>query len=241
MKKKAQVTVFIILAILIIAVIVLLFVFRDKIGLDGGVDSEISPIYNFVSYCILETGLEGFIELGENGGYYELPNKVTPEGIPYYYINREIIIPTNKELEKHISLYVEDNLRYCIFEFIDFPEYNVTYQEIDVQSKISENTVTIDVRWPVYVRYKDKSHKIEDFRDNTVFIRIDTIRKVVEELVDLFDKEPSNLCISCMQEIGHRYNVTISSKEIDSETLIFKIVDLGGTSQYGLQFAFKNE
>ena len=35
MKKKGQVTIFIILAILIIAVIVLLFVFRDKIGLSS--------------------------------------------------------------------------------------------------------------------------------------------------------------------------------------------------------------
>lgn len=237
--KRAQVTIFIIIAILLVAGIAGFFFIKARgNSQNNNIPMEIKPIYDYVQECITETGYNAVYDLADRGGYYYLPNETTAYGIPYY-LNQKITIPTNQELEQQISYYLEDNLIYCASEFSNFPEYNITQGKVFVETKIGAEILTINVKWPTSIAYRTTNYRIEEFKDNILPVRINLLYDLAKKLVVLFNNDRLNLCISCMQDLNYRYNVSISATEVGNKTIIFKIVDLQRLIPYKLQFAVK--
>jgi len=69
MNKRGQVTIFIILAILIVASVVLFFVFRDNLGIEETKDIQSSLVVNFVEGCMDKTLNNSIYAVAANGGY----------------------------------------------------------------------------------------------------------------------------------------------------------------------------
>lgn len=102
--RRAQITIFIILAIVILLVVALVFYVRmSSIKVKPPVqqlevNDEIKPIQNYVTECLSTISKEALIKLGNNGGYTELTGmKISPQSynsdvfvfdpqkIPYWY------------------------------------------------------------------------------------------------------------------------------------------------------------
>ena len=85
--RGGQLTIFIIIAILIIAVVALFFVFRRNLQLPGKpVSPETAEIQNFVQECLDDSLEKVVFRIGEGGGSY-FPSSVasTPLlDVPYY-------------------------------------------------------------------------------------------------------------------------------------------------------------
>ena len=71
--KRAQLTAFIIIAIIIIASGVLYFVFRDSLTV-AGIPPSIEPVYNNFLSCLEEDIFIGIDLLESQGGYIEIPD-----------------------------------------------------------------------------------------------------------------------------------------------------------------------
>lgn len=101
--KKGQVTIFVILAILIVAGILLYFVLRkdvpEKIKYSPGTEQ----IYNFVQECLEDTAEEVIYNVGQGGGYYFPPEFSSDSGIVYYLVNGRNNMPSKEEIENEIS------------------------------------------------------------------------------------------------------------------------------------------
>ena len=70
--KRSQVTIFIIIAILIIAGVGAYFVLRGGI-FQPSVPAELEPVYSYYLSCMEQEALNGALILGEQGGYIVLP------------------------------------------------------------------------------------------------------------------------------------------------------------------------
>lgn len=99
MKKRAQVTIFIILAILIVGAVVGMFMFKDKLISEPQYPSDIMEIKNFVEDCLETTAENSLIRIGERGGYFLIFDEPSIEArIPYYLEGTTKSIPTKQEI-----------------------------------------------------------------------------------------------------------------------------------------------
>jgi hypothetical protein len=66
MEKRGQVTIFIIIAIILVASLSLFFIFRDKLS---GPRFSGDPVYLFIENCIEEVGGDAIYYITRNGGH----------------------------------------------------------------------------------------------------------------------------------------------------------------------------
>ena len=107
--KKGQVTIFIIIAILIIAGVIAYFFLRTSL-IKTSIPENVQPIYTTFLTCLEDDASTGINVLQSQGGYIFLPEfepgslympfssqlNFLGVGVPYwYYISRNINCPTN--------------------------------------------------------------------------------------------------------------------------------------------------
>jgi len=107
MNKKAQVTIFIILGIVILITIgFLLYIGLGKVRLEKttAIPQQIRPINSFVENCIEGVGLEVLYSIGQQGGYYK-PDLISTElNTAYFYYENEKIYLRKKELKRKFQM-----------------------------------------------------------------------------------------------------------------------------------------
>lgn len=247
MEKRGQVAIFVIVAI-VIFILILLYVtifkpFSSQTSAES-IPNEIMPFYNFVRSCTVNTGLNGSIKLGESGGYYLLPKNLTFDNLPIYYINHSNYVPTTEQLGNQLSLYVQNNLNNCLSNFSSLPQYSVNAGKITAKTTIDSNETIIDLSWSVFVTRAGVTYGIKTFNNNIVPIREGTLQMAANDIINSVNSNPSELCLTCMNQIGAKYNVQISARDIGNKTAIIQITDYqisGKSINYRLRFAIKYE
>ncbi len=174
--KKAQATVFIILAIVIVGIIVLFFVFRGNLSF-GGPPGELEPVYQYYLGCIeLETQIAANI-LGQQGGYIEGPdfnpgsehmpfsNYLDFVGIPipyWYYISGNNLVkeqvPTTDTMEEELDKFLEQRILQCDFSRFANEGFEIAVgREIEVETNIRENRIDVDVSHSIEIKRGEQS------------------------------------------------------------------------------------
>ena len=210
MWKKGQVTIFIIIAIIIVATVVLFFVFKENLGILGS-NPEISNIKGFVESCIEGTGEDAILFVSQNGGYFLTPEFSTSEGIPYYYFNGKNYFPSKERIENEISLYMNSLLSFCTNEFINFPGFNISEGDINTKTRIKEEEMIFNVEYPITIKKgESESTIIKDFKNIKIPIDILLVYSAIEEMVnDQIEQESGGICISCITEIASKNDLEI--------------------------------
>ena len=225
--KNAQLTIFIIISILIVAVVVLFFTLRGNLNLPGKpVSPETTKIKNFVQTC-LDDSLESVVfKVGENGGYYFPPKVSTPIlEVPYYIKNNKSLMPSKEDIEREISRGIERELFFCIGNFELFsPEYEITKGKMTHPEVVIESErVLVEVNYPLTIQKGGSKSKIEDF-SSEVPVRLGIIYDAVAEFVEE-DLKTEGLCISCLFDISEKNGFKSSYPNYDDNTYIFIIED----------------
>jgi hypothetical protein len=173
--KNAQITVFIILAIIIVVVIGLFFAIR--LGLfEPSLPAELDPVYSYYLSCIeAETG-DGALILGEQGGYIEQP-EFSPGstympfssqlnflgiGVPYwYYISGNGIIrervPSKAKMQSHLNDFLEEKLLECDFSSFEEQDFEINIGEAVVESDIDDLNIGVGIRQDLSITKGDVS------------------------------------------------------------------------------------
>lgn len=160
-EKKGQVTIFVILAIAIIAIAALFFVFRSSI-FPNSVPSTFSPIENQLLSCIKTQTQNGVKVLESQGGYINPPSFVPGSSympfssqlnflgleIPYWHtisgnniaINNE---PTKASMQKQLSDYIESQIQNCDLNSFRSQGYTINEGNSTVQTSIEDNSVKV--------------------------------------------------------------------------------------------------
>ena len=105
MKKKAQVTIFIVIAIIIVVGALIFFLLRSDSETNTGLSGDESAnVQRLIEDCS-QKSLEKIIYLaGIGGGHVFFSENSNKLGIPYYYDKGEIYVVSKEELEEALIL-----------------------------------------------------------------------------------------------------------------------------------------
>ena len=182
--KRAQVTIFVIMAIVLVGGILAYFSLRDSVGVVS-VPIELEPVYDLYLSCLEDTTKEGIALLGEQGGYIEVPefepgSSFMPfsnqldflgQGVPYWlYISGNNLlkeqVPSKSFMENELSNYIEERSDFCNFDeyiaggfdiYVDKGAANVIINDLDVEVNVG-SSITI---FKGDVSAKVDSHEIQ--------------------------------------------------------------------------------
>jgi len=220
--KRGQISVFVILGIVLVVGIVLFFSFKDKELSEA--DIEVRPIYNFLENCIEKEAGDGVVYLAETGGYYNVPEK-SYLGIPYYFYEGKNVIPSKEFIEGQLSDYVNNGLPHCIVDIREFDDFNIEGGEISSKVKIENDKVIFKVNLPVSITKDEETYNFENF-EVEIPARMGTIHNAISEYMIEQEKDPVNVCVSCLYDIGIKYDLDTNVLSSDTEgDLMFIVSD----------------
>lgn len=204
--KRGQVTIFIIVAIVIVSAVVGYFVLRDEF-IYSGIPASIEPVYTTFLSCLEQTTSDGINVLESQGGYISLPDfeagsRYMPFGsqlnflgnpIPYwYYVSGNNIqkeqVPSVKDMETQLANYINLKARNCAFDSYYHQGFEIHMGEPTAKVSISKNSVSVNLDMDFYVNKSDeavlvKTHKV-DVKSN-----LGTLYEAAREVYDNEQKE----------------------------------------------------
>jgi hypothetical protein len=225
--KRAQVTLFIILAILIVGGIAGIFMFRDRIFSEQQYPSDIIEIKNFVEDCLETTAKNSLFRIGERGGYFLIFDEPSIEGrIPYYLQETKKSVLTKQEVELNLAGFVQEELSFCILNFKDFrKDFIIEHSLNKVEAKILQDKTRFSLEYPITInkRGTETAYQLKDFSVD-IPVNLDKIYSVAQKIIEEQAKNPDSICLSCLFDLGREYNVHIDMLDYGNST-IFTIID----------------
>lgn len=154
--RRAQVTVFLIIAIVIIVIAVMLWFSNPNPATVISPEADTSAVRAFVSACVSESAREGTDLFGLTGGL-PVPALFQPSAVVYdrrvafYRIKDQLLDVSKEQYEGFLDEWVSVGIGACIqdlpFEVISKPELPL------VKSSIQENGIIFTAQVPVSVRF----------------------------------------------------------------------------------------
>lgn len=177
--RKAQVAIFVIVAIVIVAGIILYFALSGPSV--STVPQNMKPAYDYYLGCVENTAREGIALLGEQGGYIEVPDFIPGsqympfssqldfygQPVPYWlYVSGNNIlseqVPTRNDMEQQLEEYLEARLDYCDFADFEMQGFDVIVHEGAVNVDIKDSAVELDVNNDVVIGFGEEVVQVSD-------------------------------------------------------------------------------
>lgn len=173
--KLGQVTLFVIIAIVVVGIIGLFFVFKDNL-FDENIPLVLTPVYDRYNECLSEESLNGISLLQSGGGRIDVGdlfagNDFNPFSthlnflgfrIPYWYgiAGNNIIInnvPTIRDMEDELAIFIERGLNDCDFSDFYAQGFIIEKGDVDVSVTIGLNEVLVSADAPLLVSFGEDS------------------------------------------------------------------------------------
>ncbi len=207
MRKRGQVTFFVIVGLVALATVIIGYYAKDyvvqnilKRDLEESiiVPEKVRPVHNFILSCLRETGEKGVKLLGQQGGYIDIPrnpyaltqlnlasNALTIYGdnkVAYWFYEQPNKVqfrqaPAQKDMEKQLSSFIENDILNCLNNFKDFREYEIKQGNLKANSVINKNEISISLDFPVEIKIQDFEFKMNKFS-----------QKIKSPLLELYEK-----------------------------------------------------
>lgn len=219
--KRSQIAIFIILAILVIAVVALFFAFKQNFIKKEMSTKEVAPIRNFVQECVEERAEITIKIISEGGGYYFPPKFSTNSGVTYYLKDEKNYMPSKKQIENEISENLAQNILGCAGNFSDFPDYIIERGNLSIKTAILNNKIDLDVNYPLTIKKENSSSLLQNF-DVSLPARIGSIYDSVQQIVN---SSSEDLCLSCIAGISLENELSIDTFDYENNSVIFTILD----------------
>ncbi len=205
--RKGQLAIFIILAILLVAMVAVVFVFRNSI-FPNRISSEMEPVYNTFINCLENDLVLGINVLESQGGYiylpeYEAGSEYMPfssqldflgNPIPYwYYVSGNNIqkeqVPSEKDMEKDLERFIGDKARECSFESYYSQGYEITMGEPKADINVNDGKVVLNLEMYFLVSREDETYLARDHE-----VSVDSeLGSLYKSALNVYEKEQQEL------------------------------------------------
>jgi hypothetical protein len=180
MKKKSQISIYIIIGILILIVFSIYIALKNKNEFKPTliIPDNVRPIKNYLDRCIYDLSKEGIIIQGKQGGFIEIPNQILFQHgsyislgqggvikIPLWYYNGENRMPTLNYMRAELEKYISEGLDSCIDNLNLFENFIVYNGSAKVDVVYGEKDVFVTVKLPLIIRnlMETQETRINDF------------------------------------------------------------------------------
>jgi hypothetical protein len=210
MKKRAQASLFVIIAILIVAVI-LFIVFLTKNTNEKITDQDIAKVKAYVQDCLQTKTNEGVDLIAKQGGYYKIIDNglnFLEERTVYYLKNNQILIPTQEKIKQELDSALEDKSKACL----QMQDYSLTSESCIANSEIDEE-IEVIFNCPITLKKGSSTTRIEGFYSQVDF-SVPEMLNLSSQIANEYKKDPKYLCITCLDQIAAQKNITITAVPI---------------------------
>lgn len=217
MKKRGQITLFIILGIFLVTIIVLTVYFRTSLLKEGETElqkqlampAEIREVRNQIQNCLEIVSEEGLIFLGLQGGYINtLMQSVYMDNfaIGYGYVDNEITLPSMEEIQLELGDYINQEIVEC-FTPEDYPSLEIKEYVPNTLVEFTENKVILSTEYRLDVSKDTDTYIIETPYNVDYDVRFKKIYQVSEKILQQIVTNPDTADIQSLLELGMDINV----------------------------------
>lgn len=236
MMRKGQVTVFIIIGVILAALIIFSFVFKEnlmeqasKIEITKGLTMtrEARKVQSDMQVCMKDVTELGIIVMGLQGGYTTLSpriqystesqtvlNYVPYEGTAYSYFKGKNLVPTKETMEKQLANFITTYVTACELKYEDL---EVTYGKANSVVGIQDKKIVLNVNMDVKVK---KEETASGFKKITAElpVRLGTMQSIANQIVDKQIKtSEEELCVSCIARIAAQNGMTVDVNKMGDD------------------------
>ncbi|MEM4625215.1 MAG: hypothetical protein QXJ28_00395 [Candidatus Pacearchaeota archaeon] len=205
--KKAQITLFVIIALVVLLAILIVFLFRDRIF--GNIkQSEFSEVYNYFNDCIKEKTIEAIRIAQVQAGYIDLPdfepgNSQFPFSsqlnflgfsIPYWYYvssNGKIKeqVPSKSLIESQLKNFLDRELLKCDFSSFREKGYAIKLEKVSSKVNIFDKKIDVIVMGDLFVS-KENFSSVKSLHNVEVVTRFGEFYKAA---LDIYKKQKESM------------------------------------------------
>ncbi len=249
LSKRGQVTIFVIVAIVIVAAVILVFAFRGNL-FGSSIPGEFVPVYDYYTSCIEQEAELALDILESQGGKidagdYVLGSSYAPFSshlnfagisIPYwYYVSGNNLIkeqaPTISEMENEMNSFIESRLNGCDLEQFYEQGFYIELSDPDVETKIEDNQVKVDVNAEIIVtRDSNSARKTE----HEVIVE-SKLGKLYNTAKEIYDKQKSDAFLEEYAIDTLRLNAPVDGVEIQCSPEIWQTQEVVSELQNALE------
>lgn len=233
--KRGQVSIFFIVAIVIVVGVALFLVIKNA-GIGGGIPTELQPVYDYYEQCIQRETISALDLAGSQGGrvvpgdyipgsdYAPFASHLNFLGFPvpyWYYVSGNGVIkeqvPSKSEIEQEMGEYLSGRIASCDFEPFFSQGFLVEAETPEVKVEIEEQRVKVRVDGDVSVS-KDETRANSASRTSEVASNFGLL---YNRAIDLYNKEAEEAFIENYTVDVLRLYAPVDGIEIQCSPLIW--------------------
>ena len=223
--RGAQITIFIIIAVVIIAGVVSYGLYTqnavDSYFTSGEVSQGVSEIQEYMASCVGIASDDSLNLVTLHGGYYEKPQRYEDLGdgafVTYAYYEGETHFPRIEHVTEELSRAVSAGAQDCVAS-ADFAGFSLRTSSAETDVVISDTEVIFTVDMPVTIEREGHTMTLEmNEYPVTVPSKLKGMHAVgayfVEDISDDFE-----YCVNCLAERALTHDILIDVISLDSTT-----------------------
>ena len=249
--KTGQVTVFMIVGILVLAVTGLIFYISSHTILEQAEDETMYPletasIQMFVEGCLESVGEEGIFYISESGGFYNSDDinpfiNYSSVFIPFYFDRGDLFVPTLENIESELNLYVVDNIDSCLsnFSYLETEGWNITnLGDIEVNSFINRGKIDLNAIIPLKIEKNGNEQSMNDF---SIMLMIDfvDIYSLLGKIMKKQEESSNSILIGDISQLSYLYDFSYEITTLDDDIVMYSLFfDTGLRYEFPLRYNF---
>jgi hypothetical protein len=207
--RKAQVTLFIILGLLVVLFFGVYYYQAVYVDVSEQTKSQ-EVVQEYVETCLRDIGEQAVQYVARKGGYYqpsEYNVRYVYEGfplafdIPYYLYETQNTMPSLEYFADSMNTYIEVMMPYCLENISNATakQVNIEYSNMKVSTTIGENSVEISMNLPVIIQQQNSQERVESYA-TSFESSLYKLYLTAEEINTKQKESGDTVCLSCLLE-----------------------------------------
>jgi hypothetical protein len=250
--KKGQITIFIILAVLIVVVIgVVIYMttfakeaeFDEEYFNSASIKPEVDSIKEYVFSCMDDVSRAAIDRIGIQGGFHNQPVRAFDVGwtfIPYYYYEGEYLMPTKGQVEEELSAFVNDNMGKCLAANTA-SRFEMEYERPETRTGILEGEVRFEIDMDYTIKREGRKMVLELAKHPVTHnSSLMDILEVASFITESHKEDAEMICINCLTDMARERDLYVDMLAFPDETTTLVIISENYTAEEPYMFEFLN-
>ncbi|MEK6844592.1 MAG: hypothetical protein AABX83_04175 [Nanoarchaeota archaeon] len=247
--KIGQMTIFVIVALIIVAGIVIYFFAKDRLGVIG-ISPELKPVFDYYQSCIEQESKNAISIIQTQGGRINVPeylpgSEYAPSSselnflgfsVPYwYYVSGNGLIkeqiPSKADMERDIGDYIGSRVTDCDFSSFYAQGYSVQLDSATANARISDTRVDAELDSKLIVSKGDNTATKSSFVVSTN----SKLGKFYNIARKIYEKEKKDAVFDKFGEDVLRLYAPVDGVEVSCSGKVWKTRDVTSDLKNGLE------
>ena len=223
MKKRGQLSILLVIALIVIIIFSLLYALKLSIpGITSKTEiiksSIAESLRSNIQSCLINTANSAVLLLGLQGSYIEKPSKfltINDSILSFGYYKNSATINSLDGIKTEINNYIEKNLPACVSTV---QNKKLIFESGNPISKttINEDNIKIEVNYPIKIKQNERVDSLTENYNTELKIRLGYLYDFVLSIITKHLKDPNNIDIANLLKsdltidiLGYKNNVLI--------------------------------